>query len=87
MTPFHIIYEDEHYIAINKPTGILVHRTKISEDKIFVLQLLRDQIGERVFPIHRLDRATSGVLIFGKSSEAASLLGCLLYTSPSPRDS
>ncbi|MFK7981651.1 MAG: pseudouridine synthase [Saprospiraceae bacterium] len=71
---FPILYEDDYLIAINKPTGILVHRTRISEDKIFVLQLLRKQIGQRVYPIHRLDRATSGVLIFGKNKEGASLL-------------
>lgn len=74
---FEIIFEDEHYIAINKPCGILVHRTKISEDTVFVLQLLRDQIQQRIYPIHRLDRATSGVLIFGKDKESASLLGQL----------
>lgn len=72
--PFQILFEDEYFIAINKPPGILVHRTKISEDQVFVLQLLRNQIRKRVYPIHRLDRGTSGVLIFGKSKEAASKL-------------
>ena len=57
--PFEVLFEDESFIAINKPCGILVHRTAISEDTIFVLQLLRDQIGQRIYPIHRLDRATS----------------------------
>ncbi len=70
-----IIFEDEHFVAINKPTALLVHRTKISEDTIFALQMLRNQIKKRVYPIHRLDRPTSGVLIFGKSSEDASSLG------------
>lgn len=78
MLPFEILYQDEYYIAINKPPGILVHKTRISEDKVFILQLLRDQIGQRVYPVHRLDRATSGVLLFGKSAEAASELGMLL---------
>lgn len=72
--PFPILFEDDYLIAINKPTGILVHRTRISEDKQFVLQLLRRQIGYRIYPIHRLDRATSGVLIFGKNKEGASEL-------------
>lgn len=72
---FPILFEDEHYVAINKPTGILVHRTKISEDQVFVLQLLRKQLKQSIYPIHRLDRATSGVLIFGKSKSAASHLG------------
>lgn len=73
--PFPIIYEDEQLIAINKPSGIMVHRSRISEDKIFVLQLLRDQIGQRVFPVHRLDRGTSGLLLFAKNSETASIVG------------
>ena len=71
---FIILYEDDHYIAINKPPGILVHKTKISEDTQFVLQLLRDQIGQRIYPVHRLDRGTSGVLVFGKTKESAALL-------------
>lgn len=73
--PFPILFEDDHFVVINKPTGILVHRTKISEDRRFVLQILRNQINQKIFPIHRLDRATSGVLIFGKDKTAASELG------------
>lgn len=73
--PFPVVYEDEQLIAINKPSGIMVHRSRISEDKIFVLQLLRDQIGQHVFPVHRLDRGTSGLLLFAKDSETASLIG------------
>ena len=72
---FEILYDDADIIAINKPPGILVHRTRLSEDRVFVLQLLRDQIGQRIFPAHRLDRATSGVLLFGKTTEAAAALG------------
>lgn len=66
-----ILYRDEHYIAIHKPPHWLVHRSPISGDTVFVLQSLRDQIGQRIYPIHRLDRATSGVLIFGLSGPAA----------------
>ncbi len=66
-----IIYQDEHYVAVDKPAGMLVHRTRISEDTQFVLQRLRDQIGRRVYPVHRLDRPTSGVLVFGLDSDAA----------------
>ena len=75
MSPFSILFADEHFVAINKPPGILMHRTRISEDNVFVVQLLRDQLGQRVYPVHRLDRATSGVLVFGKNAEAAGLLG------------
>ena len=60
-----IVYQDEYLIAINKPAGLLVHRTSIAKDaREFALQLLRDQIGQPVFPAHRLDRKTSGVLLF-----------------------
>jgi len=72
--PFNILYEDADFIAIHKPSSILVHRTRISEDTVFVLQLLRDQVGYHVYPVHRLDRMTSGVLIFGKNKAAASSL-------------
>lgn len=72
--PFSILFEDAHFVAINKPCGVLVHRTNISEDKVFVLQLLRKQLKQKIYPVHRLDRATSGILIFGKTSEAASQL-------------
>lgn len=67
-----IIYEDEYYVAINKPNGLLVHRTRIAEEKKeFALQMLRDQLGYHVYTLHRLDRGTSGVLLFAKSPEAA----------------
>ncbi len=71
-----ILFEDEDYIAINKPAGLLVHKTKIAKDEepLFALQLLRDQIGQRVYPLHRIDRPTSGVLLFGKSNAAATLM-------------
>ncbi len=66
-----IIYEDAYYVAINKPNGLLVHRTRIAEEKKeFALQMLRDQLGYRLYTIHRLDRGTSGVLLFAKSAEA-----------------
>lgn len=72
--PLTILYRDEHYIAIDKPPGLLVHRSPISQDQVFALQMLRDQLGQRVYPVHRLDRATSGVLLFGLSPDAARAL-------------
>lgn len=64
-----LIYRDEHMVAINKPNGLLVHRSPIANDaKEFAVQLLRDQIGQRVSPVHRLDRKTSGVLLFAFDS-------------------
>ncbi|MFG6433102.1 pseudouridine synthase [Roseateles sp. LYH14W] len=72
------IYQDEHLVAIDKPPGLLVHRTQLAahEDQA-ALQLLRDQLGQPVWPAHRLDRGTSGVLLFALSAEVASLLGAM----------
>ncbi|HSC68972.1 MAG TPA: tRNA pseudouridine(65) synthase TruC [Cellvibrio sp.] len=67
-----IIYRDEHLVAINKPGGLLVHRSEIDRHETrFAVQLLRDQLGQMVYPIHRLDKPTSGVLVFALSSEVA----------------
>lgn len=71
---FTILYEDEDILAIDKPCHILVHPTKITEDKVFVLPLLERQLGLRLLPIHRLDRPTSGVLLFAKNNRAAAHL-------------
>lgn len=65
-----ILYEDDELIAIDKPAGVFVHRTKMAERGArYVLQELRDQLGKMVNPIHRLDRPTSGVLLFAFSRE------------------
>jgi tRNA pseudouridine65 synthase len=65
-----ILYRDEHLIAINKPHGLLVHRSPIAADvEEFALQLLRDQVGVKVNPVHRLDRKTGGVLLFAFNKE------------------
>ena len=70
-----IIFQDEFMVAIDKPSGLLVHRSPIDRhEKRFALQLLRDQIGQHVFPVHRLDRPTSGVLLFALSADVARLL-------------
>ncbi len=67
-----ILYRDDTLIAINKPCGLLVHRTSIAEEnERFALQMLRDQTGCKLFPVHRIDRPTSGVLLFAFSAEAA----------------
>jgi len=66
-----IIYEDDAIVAVDKPDGVLVHRSRISRDHVFLLQLVRDQVGQFVYPVHRLDRPTSGVILFAKSSEYA----------------
>jgi tRNA pseudouridine65 synthase len=67
-----ILYQDEWLVAIDKPSGLLVHRSKIDRHETrFAIQLLRDQIGQYVHPVHRLDKPTSGVLLFALDPETA----------------
>jgi len=70
-----ILYQDEYLVAVNKPAGMLVHHSWLDRSETqFVMQTLRDQIGQHVFPIHRLDRPTSGVLLFALNSDIANLM-------------
>ncbi len=65
-----VIYQDEYLVAVNKPHGLLVHRSPIAADASeFAIQLLRDQLGMKVYPVHRLDRKTGGVLLFALNEE------------------
>jgi tRNA pseudouridine65 synthase len=71
-----ILYQDEYIVAVDKPAGLFVHRSYMDKDEIyFALQLVRDQVGKYVYPLHRLDRPTSGVLLFGLNEEVARLMG------------
>jgi len=70
-----ILYRDADYVVVSKPAGLLVHRSGLaSRETEFAVQLVRDSIGQRVFPVHRLDRPTSGALVFALSSAAARAL-------------
>lgn len=67
-----ILHVDDDCVAINKPPGLLVHRSKIDvHARTNAVTQLSQQLGRRVFTVHRLDRPTSGVLIFGLSAGAA----------------
>lgn len=67
-----ILYQDQYLVAIDKPAGLFVHRSFLDKDeKYFALQLLRDHLGQYVYPVHRLDKPTSGVLLFALSEEVA----------------
>lgn len=71
-----ILYRDAHLVAVHKPSGLLVHRSDLDRhERRFALQLLRDQIGQRVYPVHRLDKGTSGVLLFALDEHTAGMLG------------
>lgn len=70
-----ILYQDEYLVAINKPNALAVHPSKMHrEDRYFALQELRNQIAQHVFPCHRLDKKTSGVLLFALNPEVNHLM-------------
>jgi len=70
-----ILYRDEHLVAIDKPAGLLVHRSWLDKHETrFAMQMTRDQIGQHVFPVHRLDRPTSGILLFALDPDTARCL-------------
>lgn len=70
-----VIHSDDRCAAIDKPSGLVVHRSEQSADRRTCMSLLRDHLGRHVYPVHRLDRGASGVLVFGLDPEAARRLG------------
>ncbi|MEO8811240.1 MAG: pseudouridine synthase [Rhodanobacter sp.] len=71
-----ILYQDDALIAANKPANLAVHRSKfVGPADEFLIDLLREQIDDSVYLAHRLDRATSGVLLAARSKEVAAALG------------
>ena len=73
--PLNVIYRDQWLCAVDKPCEMMVHFSRLGTDRQFVVQMLRDQIGQKVWPVHRLDRATSGVLLFALDRDTASAVG------------
>ncbi|MGJ0535033.1 MAG: pseudouridine synthase, partial [Methylocystis sp.] len=70
-----VLYRDDYLIAVHKPSGLLVHRTDIDRHETrFAVQIVRDQIGCKVYAVHRLDKGTSGVLLFALQPEAGKAL-------------
>jgi tRNA pseudouridine65 synthase len=75
MTNLPILFHDEHCIAVDKPSGLLVHPSNIDRHETrFAMRMIRDQIGRLVYPVHRIDKATSGVLLFALSSGSSAKL-------------
>lgn len=71
-TALTVLYQDADLIAIHKPYGLLVHRTRIdARETRFAVTMLRRQLERQVYPVHRLDKPTSGVLLFALHAEAA----------------
>lgn len=78
MTSVPILFEDEHLVAVAKPAGLFVHRSSADRTvELVLLQMVRDQIGLNLFTVHRLDRATSGLVVFAKSAAVAAAMGQL----------
>ncbi len=73
MPDIEILYRDPDVVAVNKPSGLAVHRGW-ADDDAFAMTMVRDLLGQWVYPVHRLDRGASGVLLFGLSPDAARAL-------------
>ena len=70
-----LLYRDDAIVVVNKPSGLLVHRSPIDRHETrFAVQLLRDQLGQHVYPVHRLDKGTSGALAFALDKATATSL-------------
>lgn len=70
-----ILFSDSHIVIANKPAGLLTHPTHLCpQETDSLLVRLRRQLGQRVFPVHRLDRATSGIIVMARTAAAAAIL-------------
>ena len=67
------LFADAAVVVVNKPSGLLVHRGWANDDDVAMFRV-RDALGAHVYPVHRLDRGTSGVLVFARTREAAATL-------------
>jgi tRNA pseudouridine65 synthase len=73
MQELEILFVDAHLVVVNKPSGLLVHRGWANDDDVAMFRV-RDMLGAHVYPVHRLDRGTSGALCFARTREAAATL-------------
>jgi len=81
-----VLHLSEHFVAVSKPSGLLVHRDEHHPDAPAALQTVRDQLTRHLYPFHRLDRATSGILMFGLSRDAAAALQASLSAPDAHKD-
>lgn len=75
-----VVHIDEALVVANKPAGLLVHRTPQARDRVTLRERLVERFGE-VHPVHRIDRPTSGLVVYARTREAASALGAVLRES------
>lgn len=72
MRSLSVLYQDDHLVAVNKPAGLLVHRSAIDRhESDYAMQIVRDQLGRWVYLLHRLDKSASGVLLFALDKDNA----------------
>ena len=77
-----LLYCGDELVAVDKPAGLLVHPSRLdAHEEQSALRLLEEQLGQRLFPLHRLDKATSGVLLFARSAQAAQAWGAAFMRS------
>jgi len=81
-TALRVLQVDPDWIAVDKPAGLLVHASALdAHEALNALDLLREQLGEPLWTLHRLDKATSGVLLFARHADAARRLGAAFATA------
>ncbi len=73
-----VLYQDDHFVAVDKRSGLVVHPTSMAPDAIALLPIVRKRMGGWVYPLHRIDRGTSGLVLFALSQEAARRMGALI---------
>ena len=82
-----VLHLDDDLVAVSKPAGLTVHRgPRSTDDEHFVLQTLARQIDRWLYPVHRLDRNTSGVMVFALSTEMAAALQASLQSDDAEKE-
>jgi tRNA pseudouridine65 synthase len=69
-----LVFRDASFVVVDKPSGVIVHRG-LANDAEDLMRAVRDRVGARVYPVHRLDRGTSGAVVMALSAGAASAFG------------
>lgn len=71
MNPPKILADSEHWLVVDKPSGMVVHRSRGANDRYSLVAVMRAELGPEVYPVNRLDRQTSGVIVMARSKDAA----------------
>lgn len=83
ITAINIIYEDEYMIVVNKPNNFLIHQSHYARNinEPTLLEFLHEQLGYQIYPAHRLDRKTSGIILLAKEKEFVKEFQALFTTN------